>query len=151
MQYVERINYVLKRNTGGRWERDKCMKGAKKGRMRMRDNNMKEMSRISPGCFFPPEGGVGLVPKRGCLLTHITHSSDDMSLESDGGMILTGKNRKTRRKTCLSATLSTTNPTRIDPGGNPGLRGERPATNDLSHGTATGGVAPVYKLRITYI
>jgi hypothetical protein len=32
-----------------------------------------------------------------------------------------------------SATLSTTNPTRIDPGANPGLRGERPATNDLSH------------------
>jgi hypothetical protein len=32
--------------------------------------------------------------------------------------------------------LSTTNPTWIDPGANPGLRGERPATNDLSHGTA---------------
>jgi hypothetical protein len=30
----------------------------------------------------------------------------------------------------------TTNPTWIDPGANPGLRGERPATNDLSHGTA---------------
>jgi hypothetical protein len=35
-----------------------------------------------------------------------------------------------------SATLSTTNPTWIGPGANPGLRGERPATNDLSHGTA---------------
>jgi hypothetical protein len=58
-----------------------------------------------------------------------------MSLESDGGMILTGKNRRTRRKTCPSATLSATNPTWIDPGANPGLRGERPATNDLSHGT----------------
>jgi hypothetical protein len=32
-----------------------------------------------------------------------------------------------------SATLSTT---WIDPGANPGLRGERPATNRLSHGTA---------------
>jgi hypothetical protein len=67
-----------------------------------------------------------------------------MSLESDGGMILTGENRGTRRKTCPSATLSTTNPTWIDLGANPGLRGERPATNDLSHGTAnftrvTGG------------
>jgi len=31
-----------------------------------------------------------------------------------------------------SATLSTTNPTWIDPGANPGLRGERPATNRLS-------------------
>jgi hypothetical protein len=36
-----------------------------------------------------------------------------------------------------SATLSTTNPTWIDPGSNPGLRGERPATNRLSHGTAS--------------
>jgi hypothetical protein len=35
-----------------------------------------------------------------------------------------------------SATLYTTNPTWIDPGSNPGLRGERPATNRLSHGTA---------------
>jgi hypothetical protein len=59
-----------------------------------------------------------------------------MSLESDGGMILTGENRRTRRETCPSATLSTTNPTWIDQGANPGLRGERPATNDLSHVTA---------------
>jgi hypothetical protein len=58
-----------------------------------------------------------------------------MSLESDGGMILTGENPRTRRKTCPSATLSTTNPTCFDPGANPGLRGEWPATNDLSHGT----------------
>jgi hypothetical protein len=57
-------------------------------------------------------------------------------LESDGGMILTGENRRTRRKTCPSVTLSTTNPTWIDPGANRGLRGERPATNDLNHGTA---------------
>jgi len=67
-----------------------------------------------------------------------------MSLESDGGMILTGENRRTRRKTCPSATLSTTNPTWIDPGANPGLRGERPATNDLSHGTA-----PVWRVNLT--
>jgi hypothetical protein len=59
-----------------------------------------------------------------------------MSLESDGGMILTGENRTTRRETCPSASLSTTNPTWIDPVANPGLRGKRPATNDLSHGTA---------------
>jgi hypothetical protein len=78
---------------------------------------------------FFPGGGVGLVPKRGCLLTlHITHSPDDMSLESDGGMILTGENRRTRRKTCPSVTLSITNPTRTDPGPKPGLRGEGPAT-----------------------
>jgi hypothetical protein len=42
----------------------------------------------------------------------------------------------TRRKTCPSATLSTTNPTWTDPGSKPGLRGVRPATNPLSHGTA---------------
>jgi hypothetical protein len=34
-----------------------------------------------------------------------------------------------------SATLSTTNPTWADMSANPGLRGERPATNRLSHGT----------------
>jgi hypothetical protein len=59
-----------------------------------------------------------------------------MSMENDGGMILTGENRRTLRKTCPSATLSTTNPTLIDPVANRGLRGERPATNHLSHGTA---------------
>jgi hypothetical protein len=42
----------------------------------------------------------------------------------------------TRRKTCPSATLSTTNLTWTDQGSIPGLRGERPATNRLSHGTA---------------
>jgi hypothetical protein len=41
-------------------------------------------------------------------------------------------------KNLPSATLSTTNPTWIDPGANPGLRGERPASNRLSHGTAFG-------------
>jgi hypothetical protein len=44
-------------------------------------------------------------------------------------MKLTGENRRTRGKTCLSATLSTTNPTWTDPGSNPGLRGGRPAVN----------------------
>jgi hypothetical protein len=51
-------------------------------------------------------------------------------------MKLTGENRSTRGKTCPSVTLSTTNPTRTDSGSNPGLRGERPATNRLSHGKA---------------
>jgi hypothetical protein len=60
-----------------------------------------------------------------------------MSLESDGGMIYgQGKTEELRRKTCPCATLSTTNSAWIDPGANLGLRGERPATNDLSHGTA---------------
>jgi hypothetical protein len=60
-----------------------------------------------------------------------------MSVESDGGMILTGGNRRNRRETCPSATLSTKNPTWIDPGANLGIRGEKPAANRLSHGTAT--------------
>jgi hypothetical protein len=59
-----------------------------------------------------------------------------MSMESHGGMILTGENRKTWRETCPSSTLSTINPTWTDPGVNPGLGGERSGTNGLNHGTA---------------
>jgi hypothetical protein len=40
-----------------------------------------------------------------------------------------------QRKTCPSVILSTTNPTCIDPGTNPGLRSERPVTDGLSHGS----------------
>jgi hypothetical protein len=55
-------------------------------------------------------------------------------------------NRRTQRKNCPSATLSTTNPTWIDPGTNPGLRCERPSTNDLSHGSALSELlASTYK------
>jgi hypothetical protein len=86
---------------------------------------------------FFPEDGVALVPKRGCLLTlayyafHIWYGFGERRWND----ILTGETRRTRRKTCPSATLSTTNPTWIDSGANPGLRGERPTTNDLSFGT----------------
>jgi hypothetical protein len=88
--------------------------------------------------FLPPEGGVGLGPKRGCLLTlaYYTFPRWYEFGERRWDDILTGENRRTRRKTCPSATLSTTNPTWIDPGANPGLRGKIPATSDLSHGTA---------------
>jgi hypothetical protein len=51
-------------------------------------------------------------------------------------MKLTGENRSIRIKTCPSATLSTRNPIRTDPGSNSCLRSERPATNCLSHDTA---------------
>jgi hypothetical protein len=51
-------------------------------------------------------------------------------------MNLAGENRSTRGKTCPSANLSTTNSTWTDLGSNPGLRGESPATNRLTHGTA---------------
>jgi hypothetical protein len=50
-------------------------------------------------------------------------------------MKLTGENWSTRGKTCPSATLSTTNSTWTDLVSNPGLLGERPATNRLSHVT----------------
>jgi hypothetical protein len=40
------------------------------------------------------------------------------------------------QKTCPSATLSTTNPTRLDPGLNPARRCGKPATNHLSYGAA---------------
>jgi hypothetical protein len=43
---------------------------------------------------------------------------------------------KYSKKTCLSATLSTKNPTWPDPGSNPGRRCRKPATNRLSYGTA---------------
>jgi hypothetical protein len=51
-------------------------------------------------------------------------------------MKLTGGDRSTKGKTCPIATFSTTNPTWTDPGSNPVLRGGRPMTNRLSHGTA---------------
>jgi hypothetical protein len=73
-----------------------------------------------------------------------------MSLENDGGMILTGENRRTQRKPCSSATLSTTNPTWIDPGANPELRGERPATNDLSDDTALLENVRLFHINIDY-
>jgi hypothetical protein len=47
-----------------------------------------------------------------------------------------GKTEELGEEPVPSTTLSTTNPIWIDPGANPGLRGERPVTNDLSHGTA---------------
>jgi hypothetical protein len=46
-----------------------------------------------------------------------------------------GKTKVLGGKTCPSATLSTTNSTWTHQGSNPGLRGQRPATKCLSHGT----------------
>jgi hypothetical protein len=44
--------------------------------------------------------------------------------------------------------LSTTNSTWTGPGSNPGLRGERPATNRLSHGTAYQSVLRTHKKEV---
>jgi hypothetical protein len=54
-----------------------------------------------------------------------------------GGMKI-GRETKYSEKTCLSATLSTTNPTWPNPGSNLGRRGGKPATNRLSYGAAPG-------------
>jgi hypothetical protein len=45
---------------------------------------------------------------------------------------------KYSEKTYPSVTLSTTNPTWLDPGLNPGRRGGKPVTNRLSYGAAWG-------------
>jgi hypothetical protein len=50
-------------------------------------------------------------------------------------MIFTGETEELGEN-LPSATLSTTNPTWKDPGANPGLHGESPATNRLSYSTA---------------
>jgi hypothetical protein len=47
------------------------------------------------------------------------------------------ENQRTQRKTYACATSSTTNSIWTDPGTNQGLRGDRPASNRLSHGMAT--------------
>jgi hypothetical protein len=59
-----------------------------------------------------------------------------MSMESQGGSLVSGRSRRPLREICPSATLSTTNPTWHNLSAKPGLRGERPAINCLSHGTA---------------
>jgi hypothetical protein len=51
-------------------------------------------------------------------------------------MILAGENPSTRIEALTSATLFTTNLTRNDPESNLNLRGDRPATDSLRHGTA---------------
>lgn len=58
---------------------------------------------------------------------------------SSDGMILTGKT-KGQRKTCPSATLSTTKPTWTSLGANPGLLGEKPVSNCLCYGKACKSV-----------
>jgi hypothetical protein len=69
---------------------------------------------------------------------------------ANGGMIFAGETEKLGEN-LPSATLSTTNPTWKDPGANPGLRGERPATNHLSHGTALYLVLKKRKLTSFFI
>jgi hypothetical protein len=57
-----------------------------------------------------------------------------------GGMILAGETEE-KKKMCTGATLSTTDPTRTNPGANQCLRNERPVTNRISHDTANHNVS----------
>jgi hypothetical protein len=63
-------------------------------------------------------------------------------------MILTGETQSARKNTCSSATLSTTNLTWTDLASNPGIRGERSATNCLSHDIALPDEANMNDTRI---
>jgi hypothetical protein len=125
-------------DTGG-WFKEVIDAGA---RFRLATSISLECAELDLHCpswkLFFFEGGVGLVPKRGCLLTIAYYAFPRWYEfgERRWNDILTGENWRTRRKTYPSATLSTTNPTWNDPGANPGLRGQRPATNNLNHGTA---------------
>ena len=69
---------------------------------------------------------------------------DDTDREKwdNGGMILTGGNRSIQTKACPSATLFPIHPTQTGLGSNPGIRGERSATN--LHICRMGGLKYVY-------
>jgi hypothetical protein len=73
------------------------------------------------------------------------------SMEGYGGSTLTGENRRTRIKACPSSTSSATNPAWTDQGSNPGIRGENPRTNRLSHGTAYVSVTEVTSVQLLRI
>jgi hypothetical protein len=59
---------------------------------------------------------------------------------SIGEMVVTDESRSTRRKTSPSVTLSIKNSTWTGLGSNPVIRGNRPETKFLSHGTASENV-----------
>jgi hypothetical protein len=66
----------------------------------------------------------------------------DGDWEEIGGMKIGKGNRSTRMKPAPAPLLSTTNPTWLDPGLNPGRRSGKQATNRLSYGAAN--LATVY-------
>jgi hypothetical protein len=73
----------------------------------------------------------------------IVHPECDIWLWSHGGITLTGEKRWTRRETCPSATLSTTNPNWNDSAGNQRILGKRLANNPLSCGLAKNVVSGI--------
>jgi hypothetical protein len=84
-------------------------------------------------CHFPCRWGETTSLNCDHQLGYCSSPRCYMRIESHCGIILTGENRRTRRKICPSATLFTTNPTRTDSETNPEHRVERQATNLLSH------------------
>jgi hypothetical protein len=73
-----------------------------------------------------------------CLIPHMI---------SGYGVAIAG-NRRTRRETCPSDTVSATNPTLTDWSANPGLRGGPPETNRLSHRMTTYTVSSLTAVRL---
>jgi hypothetical protein len=80
--------------------------------------------------------GVRLSLSRGHKQANCSHPWKYLSMETRRDNIDRGTPKNSGKKPCPSATLSTKNPTQSDPVAKPGLRGDRPATNRLSHGTA---------------
>jgi len=87
--------------------------------------------------FYPmlPNFRKGIVVWRLRLRQFVLLPAANRWLRSTVGMIMTLHNRRTRTETCHSATSSIINLTWAGPRRNTGLRGEKPATNCLSHGT----------------
>jgi hypothetical protein len=111
----------------------------------------KQVSQCLPWVFFCGEGPRSRCYGRSAALRLIVQTCDEDDEKDDQFFFFIfpsngspvewnwqGKTEVLGGKTCPSATLSTTNPTWTDPGSNPRLRGGRPATNRVSHGTAPG-------------
>jgi hypothetical protein len=109
--------------------------------MRITNNAQSQITSISAGQFFifvSFLGWVKLSPLGTSTTTALLYQPlmmDDDGCGAVGGMTGRG-NWSTRRKTCHSAALSTTNPAWPDPNSNPDRRSRKPATNGLSYGTS---------------
>jgi hypothetical protein len=91
---------------------------------------------VTPDVVHVHVNGVRL-----CLRTAVTHGPivhppNDNEYGQPWWKYIDRRKQRTLRRACSSATLSTTNATRTEPDMNPGLCGERPVTNHLSHGMA---------------
>jgi hypothetical protein len=103
----------------------------------LRNSCREAISETKFGAFFTASG-VGLSPLYCGHFWPILPAPDDRWgwLWSNWWNEEWQRNPKYSEKTCLSATLSTTNTTWPELGSNPGRRGGKPATNRLSYGAA---------------